>query len=249
MRVNSAWLVAVAMIVGCARERPPRPQRAAARALATLAPPRSPDPTPSAAPATPDPPAPAEVVATFATCAETEVLANIRPALEANAPFTCRLADGGVAFRINPNADRRLRFCLALATVMHRQLSVMPPAERERERVRMDAELRARDEHWVTPGLILRSPERAALRFVRLTGTARDVRDEDVGTSFAMLPDATITEFVGFRIVAPFRPDDDVVAGARVRVYGIYRGPEPGAAGARDEREEPMVCAGLAEAI
>jgi len=159
-------------------------------------------------------------VITNPTCAGADVIEAIGPGIEHDQPIVCRLTDGGVGFSIGVIADRARRYLMAMAMVTTRNIRQMSPADHAREITRMDDESRTDREHWTTPGLIRRAPDRARGRFVRLEGEARNVHESNGVTSLELTTDPIGRE--RWAVSMPAVADDRIVDRARVRAYGIF---------------------------
>lgn len=225
LRMRTSVVLILATAAACQPSRS-TPSAAPARAAETR-------PTPSAQPAVlapvvpdvtlPPPQAPVvnRVIVRSTNCTDDAAMRALGAALvDGGAPVACVLPDGGAAFTIPPDTSVRRRGALLVAMALIRQLATMSAAQRAREIDEMDREARTDHDHWTTPGLIFRAPERQLGRMTRIEGEARDVREHDGETELTINTDLLGQE--RFAVRFPGIADDRVVTGARVRAYGFY---------------------------
>lgn len=153
-------------------------------------------------------------------CAELELMQQIEPALHDGRAVGCVVPDGGVAFIIESVLDRRERAALALTTLAGRAVARMSPTDRAAEIRAMDTDFTT-SERAASAGLIFRAPDRTIGRLTRIDGIVHEIRERAGRAEMIVL---TTVGAMGdrFRVIAPTLPGDDVVSGARVRVYGMH---------------------------
>lgn len=139
-------------------------------------------------------------------------------AIDAGAPIVCVMDDGGIGFRVPVDSNIERRRALAAATLTYRTFESMPLERQTRELQAMDREARRGD--WSTAGLILRAPDRTRGRPARIDGLVISARESAGSTSLRIEPNGLMG--ASFDVILPGIAYDQVVTGARVRVYGVH---------------------------
>lgn len=230
MRRATVWAI-VALVLGCKREADARQP-----SLVTQAPPQTVAATDASR-------APEPTIRTMhVTCGlgymdsdagirTVGTDAEVPEAARARRYTSCELPDGGVAWTIAPEPDRRRRNMLIAARAFAVE-SRRDPDRVRREVAAMEREAASTD-RWILPGLLFRAPERSTGRLVRIEGAALDVREEGGETFLAIALDVLGRERI--EVTYPGIASDRLVNGADVVVYGFSDGShvQPSRAGDR----------------
>lgn len=147
-------------------------------------------------------------------------MSRVRPGLESGAEIICRPEDGGTGFSVAPDSNRDRRRRVAAALIVARYIGAMSPQRAQRELRSMASEAQGGDRAYSSIGLVFRNPERTLGKLLVFEGAASTVRERDGVTTMQVVADLVARQRVN--VVLPTIPADDVVAGARVRVYGIH---------------------------
>lgn len=209
---------ALAALVLCACTKQPAPTRERPAARVELdAPPASPIDAGIAAPDVP--PAETEHSIASPSCNNAEELgAGLETARDAGADwFSCR-TDAGVQLRLALGVPEGTR-PLWLATILQRAASAFSPARRREEMALMERDARSLPDRFASAELALRNPQRTIGRLAAVRGTVISAQESGVT---ALLVGIGPLEITPIDVVYPALAEEWVVAGARVRIGGVW---------------------------